>query len=499
MPSLIAALLVFASSAAVLVLEILAGRLLAPYVGVTLESFTGIIGVILAGIAAGSWAGGRLADRRDPRSLLGPTLVLGGIFALLSIPVVDYLGANMRGARADVVVILTLAGFFLPAAVLSAVTPTVIKIQLHDLDNTGAVVGRLSAISTVGGLVGTFATGFVLVAAWPTRPIIRAVGAVLLVAGFAVWLWLARHRRPGAGLMIGALVASAASFAAAHPCEYESAYFCAFVETDPDDPSGRVLWLDTLRHSYVDLDDPTHLDFSYSQTMSDVLAAIAPPGQPLDVAHIGGGGLSLPRYLRATRPGTRSTVLELDPLLTDIAVDELGYTPGPDIHIVTGDARVNITDIPDGSQDVVIGDAFGGVSVPWHLTTAEFLAQVRQVLRPGGVYALNLIDYPPLGFARAEAVTLAEVFDHVAVFAPPARLAGDDGGNFVVVASDEPLPVAAILQRNAERGDDEEVVTTGDGPSPDATPSFDTFVGDAEVLVDDHAPVDQLLNPYPDT
>ena len=94
-----AGVVVFGASAAVLVLEILAGRLLAPYVGVTLESFTGIIGTVLAGIAAGAWFGGRLSDRKDPRTLLGPMLVIGGVLAFLSIPVVDYLGASMRGAR----------------------------------------------------------------------------------------------------------------------------------------------------------------------------------------------------------------------------------------------------------------------------------------------------------------------------------------------------------------------------------------------------------------
>ena len=104
MPAFLAALLVFVSSGAVLVLETLAGRLLAPYVGVTLESFTGIIGTILAGIAFGSWWGGRLADRHPPKALLGPTMVLGGALSLLSIPVVDFLGSSMRGATASVIV-----------------------------------------------------------------------------------------------------------------------------------------------------------------------------------------------------------------------------------------------------------------------------------------------------------------------------------------------------------------------------------------------------------
>lgn len=506
MPALLAAVLVFVSSGAVLVLEILAGRLLAPYVGVTLESFTGIIGTMLAGIALGSWLGGRLADERSPRTLLGPTMVLGGILALLSIPIIDYLGANMRGATAGTVVILTTAAFFVPSAVLSAVTPIVVKLQLSDLDDTGRVVGMMSAIGTIGALVGTFVTGFVLVAAWPTRPIIRVVAGSLVVGGLVLWGWLQRGGgradadadavgAPSTALLVVAVVASALSFAAAHPCEHESAYFCAWVEEDADRDSGRVLWLDTLRHSYADIEDPTHLEFSYAQTMSDVLAAIAPEGEALDVTHVGGGGMSLPMYLRHTRPGTQSTVLELDPLLVSIAEDELGYVPGDDIEVETGDARLSLATVAARSQDLVIGDAFGGVSVPWHLTTREFLQDIHGVLRPGGVYALNMIDYPPLGFARAEMATLADVFDHVAALAPDERLRGEVGGNFIMVASDDPLPIDDILARNAARGDDEGALWT-QGSTVDGV-TLDDFIGDAVVLEDDFAPVDQLLTPYP--
>jgi spermidine synthase len=500
MSPLAAAALVFTSSGAVLALEILAGRLLAPYVGVTLESYTGIIGVILAGIAGGSWIGGRMADRHDPHALLGPLLTFGGATALLTIPVVDYLGQSMRGARPSTVVIMALCGFVLPAAILSAVTPVVVKIQLDDLHETGRIVGRLSAVGTFGALFGTFVTGFVLIAALPTRPVIRGIGFALIVLGVAVWLWMHRRSgevgRPGVGALSVAVVAGLLSFGQSDPCEYESAYFCAFVTEDPDRAGGRTLWLDTLRHSYIDVDDPSHLEFSYARTMGDVLAEVAPHGEPLDVVHVGGGGLSLPRYLEATRPGTSSTVLEIDPLLTTIAKQELGYEPIDSIDVVNGDARLNIEQVPDAHADLVIGDAFGGVSVPWHLTTREFLVEVRDRLEPGGWYALNLIDYPPLGFARAEAVTLEEVFGHVAVFAPPERLAGESGGNFVVVASTEPLPTGEILERNAQRGDDEAAVDS-DGFASSEGRSWSDFVGGAEVLTDDHAPVDQLLNPYP--
>jgi hypothetical protein len=171
---LLASLIVFFTSASVLVLEILAGRLLAPYVGVTLETYTGIIGTVLAGIALGSWRGGRLADARDPRTLLGPVIAFGGVLALACLPIIRLFGPALAGRDPFAIVLLAFLGFFAPAAVLSGVTPMVVKVQLDSLRMTGRTVGRLSATGTVGALFGTFATGFVLLAAFPTPPIVVA-------------------------------------------------------------------------------------------------------------------------------------------------------------------------------------------------------------------------------------------------------------------------------------------------------------------------------------
>ena len=140
MSALAARTLVFFASASVLVLEILAGRMLAPYVGVTLETFTGIIGTVLAGISLGSWLGGRLADRYPPRRVLPLVLIIGGILALLTYPIVTLVGPSVSNDPFDIVFLATIS-FFAPAAVLSSVTPTVTKIRLDSLDRTGSVVG----------------------------------------------------------------------------------------------------------------------------------------------------------------------------------------------------------------------------------------------------------------------------------------------------------------------------------------------------------------------
>ena len=492
LPGPLAGALVFFASGSVLVLEILAVRLLAPFVGVTLETYTAIIGVVLAGIAFGTWAGGRVADLIEPRRMLGPVLVAGGLLALATLPLVRGLG-ELALARADASAILLLAlfGFFPPAAVLSAISPTVVKLQLASLRETGSVVGRLSALGTAGALVGTFVTGFALVAELGATPIVLALGGTLIAAGIALGVLLAAsgRRRVGAGTLGAVAVALALAgigVAVGDRCQVESAYYCARVEADPGRPSGRLLRLDTLRHSYVDLADPRHLEFDYARLIGDTIDVMRPAREPLDALHVGGGGFTLPRYLAATRPGSRSLVLELDPALPALARERLGLRTGPALRVRTGDARVALGEARRGAFDLVVGDAFGGVAVPWHLTTLEVVREIRSALRPRGVYALNVIDFPPADFARAEARTLARGFRHVALVAPPELLDGSSGGNFVLLASQAPLPLERIRGRISGRGT-REVVTAGR--------RLERFAGGAAVLTDEYAPVDQLLTP----
>lgn len=484
----VAGTLVFFTSAAVLILEILAARLLAPYVGVTLETYTGIIGTVLAGISIGTWIGGRIADRQDPRTILGPLLVGGGGLALTTVPLVRLVGQRLTGAGPDAVVALSVIGFFAPAAVLSAIAPAVVKLQLQDLRDTGTVVGRLSALGTAGAIAGTFFAGFVLVELAPTTTSIMVVGASLMVVGAAVWLYLSANVARLL-LPVGLVAASGAMLGAAisDPCDTETIYHCADVVPDRARPGGRLLKLDALHNSYVDLDDPTHLEFRYTKVVADVIAATMQPG-PLDVVHVGGGGFTLPRYLRAVRPGSTNLVLEIDPGLVTLSRERLGLRTGggPEgsIDVRIGDARLLVGSLPRAGYDVVVGDAFGGLAVPWHLTTVEMAQSLRAILRPGGIYVVNLIDYPPLRFTQAEAATLKRVFGHVALMAPPDAIRGEALSNFVLAASSEPFDTGAIAGLIAARTGVEEVVVG---------PDLDVFTDGAGVLTDNYAPVDQWL------
>ena len=469
---------VFVASAAVLVLEIVAGRILAPYVGVSLQTFTGIIGTILAAIALGAWLGGRAADNNDPSKLLGPVLIVGGVLAVVSPALVAIAGPTAAGESPLAIVFLAAVGFFLPAAVLSAVTPIVAKALLGSLDETGSVVGQLSAIGTAGALFGTFITGFFLIAAMPSQPITWVVGAVLVVLGGFHTLRIGQ-RMIVSGLVILAL-SIVGSAAMAAPCDYETTYSCAVIAERSDDESVKALVLDTFVNSVVDVDDPTYLGSRYARTIDAVVSSRG-EGEAQDFVYIGGAGMTLPRYYYATS-GASAVVLELDPVLPDIAESELGLDAGPWLDVRIGDARMTLRGLDEQGFDVAVGDAFSGRSVPWHLTTAEFMEDIATVLRPGGLYVMNVIDHAPFGFVKAETATLLEVFDHVAVVAPQWFLDGERGGNFVLAGSSEPIDPAAVVPYLR---DDESVIVADEVIS---------WIGGAAALTDAYAPVDQLLS-----
>jgi spermidine synthase len=476
--------LVFGSSASVLIVELVALRLLAPYLGLTLETNTMVIGLALAAIAVGSWWGGRAADVIPPRRALGPLLAISGVAVAVTPAIVRTAGSVADGSF---VVIVAALAILVPGALLSAVTPMVTKLRLRSLSETGTVVGRLSATGTAGAIFGTVLTGFVLVSRVPVSGIMVSLGIALVLASAAVETQMrgwGLRATPAALVLLGGV-----GWAAVAPggCDAETTYHCAVVEDDPARDSGRVLVLDGLRHSYVDLADATHLEFEYVRAIASVTDVAFAADESIQAYHLGGGGLTIPRYLDEVRPGTDSVVSEIDAGVVEVDTELLGLRTGDGIEVRVEDGRLGLRRLTAGSQDLVVGDAFGGVSVPWHLTTREAIEDVRRVLAPGGVYAANLIDHGSMAFARAEVTTIAHAFEHVALASAPEVLAGEDGGNLVVVASDGRLPLEALTARLSENGTDWGVLSGA---------ALDTWVGVAEVLTDDHAPVDQLLSPY---
>ncbi len=479
MGSKLAGTLVFFTSAAVLILEILAGRLLAPYSGVTLETFTAIIGVVLAGIAVGTWLGGRYADRAgSPVALIGPVLILGGALAASTVPLARLLGPSMGTAGLAGLVLLTAIAILPATAVLSATPPIIVKIILDDLGTTGATVGRISALGTAGALFGTFTSGFVLVATLSTSVIVLTVAVTTAIVGIGMWM----QYRPdshalGTFALIGLLAGSTLTAAVQSPCDVETAYFCASEIVDPEDPDASFLLLDTVTHAYVDKTDPTNLRFTSIRMFASAIDAMT-TGE-IAALHVGGGGLTVASWLTETRPASRNVVLELDGALVEFVAER--FDPAPVDLTIIGDARVSLEAAGDGF-DVVIGDAFGGLAVPWHLTTVEFFEEISGALVDDGFYLMNLIDHGDLDFLRAEVATATAVFPSVGVVTLPERF--DTGGNFMLMASKQPIPADRIVAE-ASALDLEVRVLTGS--------ELQEFVDAAEILTDDFAPVDQLL------
>ncbi len=228
---------------------------------------------------------------------------------------------------------------------------------------------------------------------------------------------------------------------------------------DADRPRSWELSVDGVPQSYVVEDDPEHLEFAYVRLLGDLLDLVDEPGRPLTVLHLGGGACTLARYVAATRPGSRQVVVEADPAVAELVRTRLG-TDG--FRLRMGDAREALARLQPGAIDVVVGDVFSGARVPAHLTTLEHVQEVRRVLRPDGLYAINIGDGTGLAFARGQAATLRAAFQHVLLAADPGVLRGRRFGNLVLAASDEGLPEQALRRRTTRADGGARVVAGGD-------------------------------------
>ncbi|MET8945972.1 fused MFS/spermidine synthase [Streptomyces sp. NPDC004542] len=218
---------------------------------------------------------------------------------------------------------------------------------------------------------------------------------------------------------------------------------------DVDRERAWLLTVDGAPQSYVDLDAPAHLEFEYARRLGYVLQTVAEPGRPLDVLHLGGGALTLPRYLAATRPGSRQDVVEADRGLLELVAEYLPLPAGAGITLHAADARAWLEAAPAGSADVLIADVFGGSRVPAHLTSLAYAREAARVLRADGVYLANLADAAPFAFLRSQLATFAAVFEELALIAEPGVLRGRRFGNAVLVAAHHPLDTATLARQTA--------------------------------------------------
>ena len=451
-------LTLFLASAAAMVLEIVAGRLLAPYVGMSLYTWTAIISVVLAGLTIGHWIGGRLAEGAAhsagrQRRAAAIALALAALSSVLSLPLLR-LGAGplLAWGLNPIAAIVALAAllFLTPSLFAGIVSPVLTKLAVDaDRDHTGRTIGRMYALGAAGSILGTLAAGYVFIS------LIGSTGTVLAVAGLygllALALAIGQRRATLACLGLFALAATVLALkpqALASVCAAESDYYCLRVE-DFSDQSGRdsaVLVLDHLGHGINDRLRPDLFHSSYLQ-FSDLMAERRFGRQRLAAFFIGGGAFTLPRAWSESFAHPHLLVAEIDPMVTAIAQDRLWLAKdAKGLVIDHRDARVALQSLPRTAQfDVVFGDAFHDIGIPPHLVTREFHQEIAARLKPGGFYAINVIEsrHQPL-FLFALLQTLQRDFAVVEVWVDGDELAQGERITYLVLASDQASDTALL-------------------------------------------------------
>ena len=546
MPRPVAYLVVFVASCCTLILELVAGRILAPFIGVSLYTWTSIIGVVLAGISLGNYLGGRIADRWPQRRTLGILLVAGGLASLAILPLINIATAIPAGQLVDAsnrlggvlpldraavlivrIVVITTLIFFPPSLILGMVSPVVIKLTLRDLAHSGGLVGKVYALSTLGSILGTFATGFVLVQLFGTRMIVLGVGIVLVLmaAAFGDLVRVGRAAAPlAAGLLLVALLVPARNVRAYgcldggvemdcmqrsvsdgwdqalnSGCLHETAYYCIRVGDEPNDSQTvKELILDHLVHSYNSLQDPNFLQYGYIKVYAEIADYLAArnPDRALRVLYVGGGGYTLARHIEATYPNARQEIMEIDPGVTQTVYEQLGVDrESTRITTYNVDGRLMLNQLVSsnaGQYDLVIGDAFNDLSIPYHLTTLEFDQDIKRALKPGGFYLALVIDKMNGGkFIPAYTDTVLRVWPAVQVMADSDTFQTSAASTFVVAAGDEPMSPDRLATVHGEGPSGTVVTHIMDGTLMHNWLS----AAQAPILTDDYAPVDNLIAP----
>ena len=246
---------------------------------------------------------------------------------------------------------------------------------------------------------------------------------------------------------------------------------------DTDHAAAYLLTIDDTPQSYVDLDDPTHLEFEYIRRLAHLADHALPANTPIDALHLGGGALTFPRYLAHTRPGSRQLAVEIDPGLTEFVRTHLPLDKRARIRVRAADAREALAGMKPATWDLIVSDVFAGARTPGHLTSREYVQLTATALRETGVYAANLADGAPLTYARAQAATALAVYPHCALIAEPGVLRGRRFGNLVLAAAHHPLPLAELTRKSAAdpfparvlAGDELRQWIAGASPVTDAT------------------------------
>ena len=450
---------VFLTGAGLMTIELVASRLIARFLGSSLYTWTGVLGVILAGMSLGNYLGGRMADSA-PHLLRRIALMLfasaAACLAILWLNAWAGSSVVLMGLSWPVRILLHMAwAFLLPATVLGTISPMVAKLAIERAAHTGRAIGTLYAWNAVGSIVGTFLTGFYLTAWLGSVRIVVSMALLLALLGLAYALAARRSgsgSRSGKSTVVGAAAATllvAVLFliavlplpGLAHlalnlklrdaPLEPDAIYYAETqyqiltVTAEEGNPAHRAFYQDKLRHSEIDLSHPENLQYPYHRLYEGyVNNARGNNTDPIRLLCLGGGGYAYPQHLFVARPGSDIVAAEIDPAVTHAAQEAFGLAPDAPITIHHLDARNYLADAVRRNEqapgsippfDFIICDSISDYTVPYHLTTREFMQDVKSLLKPDGLFIMNTVDIYTSGrFMNAVNQTLREVFDHIA-------------------------------------------------------------------------------------
>ena len=476
-----------------MVLEIVAGRIIAPYVGNSLYSWTSVIGVVLAGLSLGNWLGGWLADRNHGHRTLGITLAIGALASLLVLALLPVYGSLLQDqvlSLAWTSLLLVCGLFLIPAILLGVISPLVTTLYLNIGNSVGRAVGLLHALAATGSIFGTFAAGFFFIQWIGTRWTIVSVTIVLVLLSMP-WLIRVPYRTTLFGCLLiagGGVVAITDRFNGfVAPCDIESQYYCLRVIDNHNQQSSRKtrsLIIDHLIHGTNDLEDPEALLTPYIHGMDTLINAQFSPSDSLRYFFVGGGAYTYPRALAARHGANEIVVSEIDSAVTEISQSRLDLDRSK-MTVHHADSRHALQRYNANRFDVIMLDAFHDVGVPHHLLTREFNNIVKHRLDKNGLYLINAVDqFPDSALIRAMLKTLKESFRHVGIWVErPSGI--QDRLTFILSASDQQIESAVI---NSNQGIFRTWYNIADFVEEQ------TVKHGAVALTDDYAPVERLIS-----
>lgn len=487
--SLLVGTVVFVSGAIVMVLELVGSRLLAPFFGNSLFVWTSLIGVMLGFMALGGFLGGRLGDRRLSMSVLFWILLSASVsIALVALLEGTLLPRLAEGSSLRFAAVLSAAILFaIPSTLLGMVSPYCTRLRLHALDDSGATVGSLYALSTVGSITGTFAAGFWLIARVGSHDLVAWLAAVAFALSLLVAAPFVRSRSIAllaAAVVLAAAMQSSGTYAGSFDTQYDRYFVGRETEADTLRP---VVTLSRDAYSiesaaYTDNGQPFLLDY---YDYYDLALAAAP--EVRRTLLIGGGAFSYPRHQLERYPDSVADAVEIDPDLVDVARSTFALADDPRLNIIVEDGRTFL----NGSQeryDVILVDAFKSASsIPYQLTTVEALQHCYRLLGDDGILAMNIVaswQGPGSRFLWAEYVTLETVFPHVELFAVYDASRPTEIQNIsIIAAKGSSTDLLKLLQEvspelTARRIDPRTMAET---------------IAATPLITDDFAPVDQYL------